>query len=113
MIAPIKHAQEQLHAQDGNLNAGFLCHDCGEATELVQYCRIGLACFGQRERQTGSSVSFGNPSDLDMCIQAHKDCRKADEAVHRGHKLRHLGHLDALRDVDARNGTCRDQNQRQ
>jgi hypothetical protein len=47
-----------------------------------------------------------------MGVEADEDRRQTDKAVHRGHKLRHLGHLDLLRHIPADHAADGDHDQR-
>ncbi len=92
-----KDAEKHFDPQDVDLDRVFLGQKRGKAGEVFLFRRF--------HRQ--------NPAQFDIGVKADKDRRQTDEAVHRRHKLRHLGHLDALRDHIADDPAARDEQHRQ
>ena len=97
-------AQEQFHMQDRQLGRGFLGDQLGKSAQIRQI-RLRRAV---RDRHDLRHIA-----DLKMRVEAHEHSRQTDQRVHRGHQLRHLGHLHALRHILTDQTTARDQQQRQ
>ena len=94
-----EHAEEDFDLEDGHQRSRGV-------GQLV--CEYGGK---SRERVAGGLVHAGNPAEFDLGIVADEHGGEADEGVECRNQLRHLGHLNAARDIVAEHGTAGDHQQ--
>ena len=90
--------------QDGQFGRSFLGDQFRKGAQFGQVGILG---------RVNDRKDFGDILDFEMGVVADENRRQTHQRMHGGDKLRHLGHLDALRHVLTDQATADDQQQRQ
>ncbi len=109
--------QHQFDAQDADLDARFLGNQLSEGgqsvVDVLGQADGGIPVFADRaENQPVGFVDIRHVVDHDVGIEADKNRREANQAVHDRHKFGHLGHLHTCGELISDARAQRDKHER-